>query len=94
MEMSLALLTAGDANSVLSGLLCTFVLCKVYRFRAGDNRLDIEKVVTATFPTLLNIANRLLDEPSGEHSELLRVITKTYKHAIYVRWRLQDLANF
>jgi hypothetical protein len=59
-------------------------ICRVYRFKAGDVRGDFDKVVSVTFPLLLNIGNRLAVETSIDAGEILRTVMKAYKHAIYV----------
>jgi importin-7 len=51
----------------------------------GEVRGDFDKVVSVTFPLLLNIGNRLVAETSIDAGEILRTVMKTYKHAIYVR---------
>lgn len=49
-----------------------------------DTREDFDKVVSVTFPALLNIGNGLINEESIEAGEMLRTLLKSYKHAIYV----------
>lgn len=83
-DITLQLLSASDANSVFAGLQCLLAICKVYRFKAGEKRTDFDKIVEHSFPQLLNIGNKLVDEESLEAAEMLRVVVKAYKHAIYV----------
>jgi len=56
----------------------------VYRFKAGENRVEFDKIVAVTFPQLLNIGTRIVNETSLEAGEMLRTVLKAYKHAIYV----------
>lgn len=84
MDVTVQLLNANDANSVFAGLQCLLAICKVYRFRAGEKRSDFDKIVEISFPQLLNIGNGLVDETSLEAAEMLRIVVKAYKHAIYV----------
>lgn len=84
MDVTLQLLNANDANSVFAGLQCLLAICRVYRFRAGEKRSDFDKIVEISFPQLLNIGNGLVDETSLEAAEMLRIVVKAYKHAIYV----------
>lgn len=84
LEITLQLLGTNDANSVFAGLQCLLAICRVYRFKAGDNRADFDKIVEHSFPQLLNIGTRLVDEESLEAAEMLRIVVKAYKHAIYV----------
>lgn len=78
------MLNAGDANSVFSGVLCLLAICKIYRFKSGEERTDFDKIVALAFPQLLNIGNGLVNENSLEAGEILRTVLKVYKHAIYV----------
>jgi importin-7 len=78
------LLSANDAGQVFAGVQCLLAICRVYRFKAGDNRGDFEKVVTVTFPLLLKIGNGVVGETSIDAGEILRTVMKAYKHAIYV----------
>lgn len=59
-------------------------LSRTYRFKAGENREDFNHIVQLSFPQLLSIGTRLVDETSLEAGEMLRVTMKAYKHAIYV----------
>ncbi|KAL8735711.1 MAG: hypothetical protein Q9181_002714 [Wetmoreana brouardii] len=84
MNITMQLLNAGDADSVFAGLHCTLAICRIYRFKNGDTREEFDRIVQAAFPQLLAIGTRLLDESSPEAWELLHIILKTYKHAIYI----------
>lgn len=85
LDITIQLLGANDANSVYAGLQCLMAICRVYRFKGGDKREEFDKIVEHTFPQLLNIGLRLVDEESLEAAEMLRIVVKSYKHAIYVR---------
>lgn len=85
MDITLQLLNTNDANSVFAGLQCLLAICRVYRFKAVEDRGDFNKIVQLSFPQLLSIGSRLVDETSLEAGEMLRTVTKAYKHAIYVR---------
>ena len=85
MAMTVQLLNTNDANSVFAGLQCLLAICRVYRFKSGENRADFDKIVAVSFPQLLNIGNGLVGETSLEAGEMLRIVVKAYKHAIYVR---------
>ncbi len=84
MEITVQLLNTNDANSVFAGLHCMLAICRVYRFKGEDNRGEFNQIVEASFPQLLAIGNRLVNETSMEAWEMLRIIVKAYKHAIYV----------
>ena len=84
LDLVIQLLSANDAASVFAGVQCLLAICRVYRFKAGDNRGDFEKVVAVTFPLLLKIGDGIVNETSIEAGEILRTVMKTYKHAIYV----------
>ena len=84
MEMTMQLLNTNDANSVFAGLHCMLAISRVYRFKGEDNRGEFNQIVQASFPQLLAIGNRLVNETSLEAWEMLRIIMKAYKHAIYV----------
>jgi len=83
MDITMQLMNTQDANTVFAGLQCLLAICRTYRFRAGEERNNLDKVVTVAFPTLLAIGNKLVNETSVEGGEMLRVVVKCYKHAIY-----------
>lgn len=85
MDITLQLLNMNDASSVFAGLNCMLAICRVYRFKGGENRGDFNQIVQCSFPQLLSIGTRLVDETSLEAWEMLRILLKAYKHAIYVR---------
>jgi len=85
MDITLQLLNSNDIQSVFAGVQCLLSLCRVYRFkRDTDKREELDRVTQATFPTILAIGNRLVDETSTEAGDMLKMIIKTYKHAAYV----------
>ena len=83
-DVTLQLLSTNDAASILAGVQCLLAICRTYRFKAGETRDDLDKICTVAFPTLLNLGNKLLEEDSNEAGEMLRLVVKCYKHAIYV----------
>lgn len=83
MDITLQLMNTQDANSVYAGLQCLLAVCHTYRFRVGEERADLDKVVNVAFPTLLGIGNKLVNETSLEAGEMLRICVKCYKNAIY-----------
>lgn len=85
MDITLQLLNTNDASSVFAGLNCMLAICRVYRFKGGENRGDFNQIVQGSFPQLLSIGTRLVNETSLEAWEMLRILLKAYKHAIYVR---------
>ena len=84
MTITLQLINTQEASSVFAGLQCLLAVCRTYRFKAGEERANLDKVVTLAFPSLLGLGTRLVDETSLEAGEMLRVVVKCYKHAIYV----------
>lgn len=84
MDITLQLLGSNDIQSVFAGVQCLLSLCRVYRFKqANDKREELDRVTQATFPTLLAIGNGLVDETSTDAGDMLKMIIKTYKHAVY-----------
>ncbi|KAL9042584.1 MAG: hypothetical protein Q9214_003732 [Letrouitia sp. 1 TL-2023] len=83
MDITLQLLSTNNASSVLSGLHCMLAICRVYRFKGGDSREEFNQIVQMSFPQMLAIGNRLVDETSLDAWEMLRIVMKAYKHAIY-----------
>lgn len=59
-------------------------LCRMYRFKGVDIRPEFNQIVEASFPQLLAIATRLVEETGVEAWEMLHIVMKAYKHAIYV----------
>jgi hypothetical protein len=84
LDITIQLLNAGDIASVFAGVQCLLAICKIYRFKSGENRADFDRIVGMSFPQLLNIGNSLANETSLEAGEILRTVLKVYKHAIYV----------
>lgn len=84
LDITMQLLGTNDAGSVYAGLQCLLAICRVYRFKAGDKREEFDKIIEHSFPQLLSIGSRLVDEESVEAAEMLRIVVKSYKHAIYV----------
>ncbi|KAI9890158.1 MAG: hypothetical protein M1814_004439 [Vezdaea aestivalis] len=81
-DMTVQLLSTNEATSVFAGLLCLLALCRVYRYKSGDNRSDFDKIVMVTFGPVLAIGNGLLEETSNDAGEMLKLVMKSYKHAI------------
>ncbi|KAL9078752.1 MAG: hypothetical protein Q9157_002340 [Trypethelium eluteriae] len=78
LNITLQLLSSNDANSVFTGLQCLLAICKVYRYKSGDNRGDFDNIVGMTFPQLLQINQRLAGETSLEAAGMLRAGLKAY----------------
>ncbi|OQE42104.1 hypothetical protein PENCOP_c004G05474 [Penicillium coprophilum] len=83
LDLTLQLLGTNDANTVYAGLQCLLAVCRVYRFKAGEKREEFDKIVEHSFPQLLSIGSKLVDEESLEAAEMLRIVVKAFKHAIY-----------
>ena len=83
-DITMQLLNGSDANSVFAGLQCLLAVCRVYRFRLAEtDRGHLDKVVGASFPRILALGTKLMDENNPEAGEMLRIVVKCYKHAIY-----------
>ncbi|KAM3083854.1 Nonsense-mediated mRNA decay protein 5 [Clarireedia jacksonii] len=82
-NMTVQLLNANDAASIFAGLQCLLAICRVFRFKSGENRADFDAIVLATFPRLLTIGQGLVDEMSEEAGEMLHIVLKAYKHATF-----------
>ncbi|KAL2834288.1 armadillo-type protein [Aspergillus cavernicola] len=83
LDITMQLLSTNDASSVYAGLQCLLAICRVYRFKAGEKRDEFDKIIEHSFPQLLSIGSKLVDEESVEAAEMLRIVVKSYKHAIY-----------
>jgi len=87
MDITLRLLGSNDIGSIFAGVQCLLSLCRVYRFKqANDKREELDRVTQATFPTLLALGNRLVEETSTDAGDMLKMIIKTYKHVVYVSY--------
>lgn len=84
LDVTMHLLGTNDANSVYAGLQCMLAICRLYRYRGGDSRKEYNQIIEASFPQLLAIATRIVQETSVEAWEMLHILLKAYKHAIYV----------
>jgi importin-7 len=85
MDITIQLLNTNEASSIFAGLQCLLAICRVFRFKSGENRAGFNKIVEATFPRLLVIGTSLLNETSDEAGEMLHLCLKAYKHATFVR---------
>ncbi|KAJ9659855.1 Nonsense-mediated mRNA decay protein 5 [Neophaeococcomyces mojaviensis] len=83
MDITINLLGEQTPNHVFAGLQCLLAVCRTYRFMSGQERQNLDKVVEAAFPRILAIGSRLVDETSLEGAEMLRIVVKCYKHAVY-----------
>lgn len=83
-NITVQLLNGNDVSSVFAGLQCLLAICRVYRFKSGENRADFDKIVEATFPRLLIIGQGLVNEMSDDAGEMLHIVLKAYKHATFV----------
>lgn len=88
--ITVQLLNTNDASSIFAGLQCLLAICRVFRYKSGENRADFDKIVEATFPRLLVIGQGLVNEISEEAGEMLHIVLKAYKHATFVCLVHQD----
>lgn len=84
LDITIRLLNTNHANSAFAGLHCMLAICRMYRFKGVDTRPEFNQIVEASFPQLLAIATRLVEATGAEAWEMLHIIMKAYKHAIYV----------
>ncbi|KAI1449000.1 hypothetical protein ABKA04_007301 [Annulohypoxylon sp. FPYF3050] len=86
MDVTLQLLHANDAPSVLAGLQCLLVTCRAYRFKGpqDSSRSEFDKIVEASFPRLQQVCNELVNQESDEAGEMLHIALKAYKHATWL----------
>ncbi|TGZ77434.1 ARM repeat-containing protein [Ascodesmis nigricans] len=84
MDHTLQLLNSNDIQSVYAGVQCLLAMCRVYRFKQDPaKRQELDKVTLATFQNILQLGLKLVDENSQEAGEMLKLIVKTYKQAVY-----------
>jgi importin-7 len=91
--ITVQLLNTNDASSIFAGLQCLLAICRVFRFKSGENRADFDKIVEATFPRLLTIGQGLVNEMSEDAGEMLHIVLKAYKHATFVRLPVRILGT-
>lgn len=84
LDITVQLLNTNEAPSIFAGLQCLLAICRVFRFKSGENRAGFNKIVEATFPRLLVIGTSLLNETSDEAGEMLHIALKAHKHATFV----------
>ncbi|KAL8994736.1 MAG: hypothetical protein Q9169_005375 [Polycauliona sp. 2 TL-2023] len=84
LDITMQLLNSGDADQIFAGLHCMLAICRIYRFKSGDHREDFNRIVELSFLQLLAIGTKLLNESSPAAWEMLHLVLKTYKHAIYI----------
>ncbi|KAM7201418.1 nonsense-mediated mRNA decay protein 5 [Naviculisporaceae sp. PSN 640] len=86
MDYTIQLLNTNDPRHVLAGLQCLLAICRAYRFKSsdGDNRVHFDKIIEASFPRLLVIAQELVNQESDEAGEMLHIALKAYKQATWL----------
>ncbi|OWP04197.1 hypothetical protein B2J93_678 [Marssonina coronariae] len=82
-DITVRLLNTNDAASIFAGLQCLLAICRVYRFKSGENRVDFDKIIELTFARLLAIGQGLVNETSEEAGEMLHLVFKAFKHATF-----------
>ncbi|KAI9743827.1 MAG: hypothetical protein M1818_002561 [Claussenomyces sp. TS43310] len=83
MDITAQLLNTNEAASIFAGLQCLLAICRVFRYKSGENRADFDKIVEATFPRLLIIGTGLVNETSDDAGEMLHITLKAFKHATF-----------
>ena len=83
-DLTLGLLQSGQVAEVFAGLTMLLEMTKVYRWKAKESRAGLDHVINTAFPVALQIANRLLADPSVAAATMLVLILKAYKCAIAV----------
>lgn len=83
LDISMQLLRTQNANEVFTGLQCVLAICRTYRFKAGDHKKEFDQIVSVAFDQLLQIGTNMVDQDSLEAAEMLRLVIKSYKQAIY-----------
>jgi importin-7 len=83
-DLTLTLLQSSQIAEVYAGLTMLLELTKVYRWKTADHRAGLDSVVSNIFPVALQIANKLLADPSVGAATMLVLILKSYKSAIAV----------
>jgi hypothetical protein len=94
LDITVQLLNTNEASSIFAGLQCLLAICRVFRFKSGENRAGFNKIVEATFPRLLVIGTSLLNETSDEAGEMLHIALKAHKHATFVCINLEEGIEF
>jgi hypothetical protein len=94
LDITVQLLNTNEASSIFAGLQCLLAICRVFRFKSGENRAGFNKIVEATFPRLLVIGTSLLNETSDEAGEMLHIALKAHKHATFVCLHLEQGRKF
>ncbi|BFZ61216.1 Nonsense-mediated mRNA decay protein 5 [Saitoella coloradoensis] len=83
METTIQLLrNQGDLQSTYAGLVCLLEITRVYRWKSGDKRVELDRIIRETFPVLLEIGKGLVGQESVEAGEMLRLVLKIYKSTI------------
>lgn len=76
-----------DINSLYVGIYSFTELCRNFRWKNNtDRQALLDPIVVNFFPSLLNIGNQLISNPSDsfEAGEILKLIVKCYKFVTYI----------
>ncbi|KAK9469786.1 armadillo-type protein [Lipomyces arxii] len=92
LDSTLQLLHSSDVQHVYAGLICLNEITKAYHWRTHEVRLTLDRVLELAFPIALQIAGSLLADNSTAAGDMMRLIVKSYRSAIYTELspRLQD----
>ncbi|KAK9371093.1 armadillo-type protein [Lipomyces kononenkoae] len=92
LDHTLQLLHSQDVQHVYAGLVCLNEITKTYRWRNHEIRISLDRVLELAFPVALQIANSLLAENSASAGDMMRLVMKSYRSAIWIELspRLQD----
>ncbi|KAE8696314.1 Importin beta-like SAD2 [Hibiscus syriacus] len=73
-------------QQVYGTLFVLRILARKYEFKSEDERTPVHHIVEETFPLLLNIFNKLvlIDKPSLEVADLIKLICKIFWSSIYL----------
>ncbi|KAK7203628.1 putative nonsense-mediated mRNA decay protein [Myxozyma melibiosi] len=92
LDHMMQLLHSQDVKHIHTGLICLSEVSNAFRWRNHEARLQLDPVLEGAFPRAVEIGRSILEENSVIAGDMMRLIMKSYRSAIYLELspRLQD----
>lgn len=84
LEHMMQLLHSQNVQHIHTGLICLSEVTDAYRWRNHEARQQLEPVLDGAFSRAVQIGTNIINENSAIAGDMIRLIMKSYRSAIYV----------